>query len=208
MCFFSVALRFTGLQSHPQHELAKRQAKGFSGMVTFFIRGGIEQSESFFKAAKVKGERTPKENAYLFKLVLLALLHLKWDVYLQDLCLHKPKENVCLSKLALVALLHVEWHVCLQELCLAQSIPSFLVWGFLVELCSPLSSLCRCFLFGCRLDFLLSHSALSAAMFVSGFAIDVDETWPLYCPASCVLACIQGFACCSVTQSLLLVCAM
>ncbi|XP_013408978.1 cystathionine gamma-lyase [Lingula anatina] len=42
-----------GLPSHPQHELAKRQMKGFSGMVTFFIKGGIKESETFLKSLKL-----------------------------------------------------------------------------------------------------------------------------------------------------------
>ena len=44
---------YPGLPSHPQHELAKRQAKGFSGMVTFFIKGGKEKVFKFFDAIKV-----------------------------------------------------------------------------------------------------------------------------------------------------------
>ena len=42
-----------GLPSHPQHELAVRQCKGFSGMVAFYIKGGLEQSETFLKSVKV-----------------------------------------------------------------------------------------------------------------------------------------------------------
>lgn len=35
-------VRYPGLQSHPQHELARRQMSGYSGMLSFGIRGGIE----------------------------------------------------------------------------------------------------------------------------------------------------------------------
>lgn len=42
-----------GLQSHPQHELAKRQMRGTSGMVTFFIKGGLENSKAFLQNLKV-----------------------------------------------------------------------------------------------------------------------------------------------------------
>jgi cystathionine gamma-lyase len=36
---------YPGLASHPQHALAKRQMQnGFSGIVTFFIRGGLEEA--------------------------------------------------------------------------------------------------------------------------------------------------------------------
>jgi cystathionine gamma-lyase len=38
---------YPGLPSHPQHELAKKQMDGFGGIVTFFIKGGIDASRSF-----------------------------------------------------------------------------------------------------------------------------------------------------------------
>ena len=45
---------YPGLPSHPQHELAKRQCKGFSGVVSFRIKGGLEQSKKFLQALKVE----------------------------------------------------------------------------------------------------------------------------------------------------------
>jgi len=42
-----------GLPSHPQHELAKKQMKGFSGMIAFYIKGGLEQASAFLSALKV-----------------------------------------------------------------------------------------------------------------------------------------------------------
>ncbi|NPA68520.1 MAG: aminotransferase class I/II-fold pyridoxal phosphate-dependent enzyme [Chlorobi bacterium] len=33
---------YPGLKSHPQHELAKKQMKGFSSMISFGLKGGIE----------------------------------------------------------------------------------------------------------------------------------------------------------------------
>ena len=33
---------FPGLKSHPQHELAKKQMKGFSSMISFGLKGGLE----------------------------------------------------------------------------------------------------------------------------------------------------------------------
>lgn len=42
-----------GLPSHPQHELAKRQMRGYSGMVSFYIKGGREQSSIFLKTLKI-----------------------------------------------------------------------------------------------------------------------------------------------------------
>ena len=44
---------YPGLKSHPGHEIAKRQCSGFSGMVTFRIRGDIESSRAFLKGVKV-----------------------------------------------------------------------------------------------------------------------------------------------------------
>jgi len=42
-----------GLPSHPQHELAKRQSYGHSGMLTFFIKGGMAQSRVFLQSLRV-----------------------------------------------------------------------------------------------------------------------------------------------------------
>ena len=44
---------YPGLKSHPQHDLAKRQMKGFGGMITFFIKGGIKESRSFLENVKL-----------------------------------------------------------------------------------------------------------------------------------------------------------
>jgi cystathionine gamma-lyase len=41
------------LKSHPQHELAKRQMKGFGGMITFFLKGGINESRKFLENLKI-----------------------------------------------------------------------------------------------------------------------------------------------------------
>ncbi|XP_015747700.1 PREDICTED: cystathionine gamma-lyase-like [Acropora digitifera] len=45
---------YPGLESYPQLELAKKQLTGFGGMVTFFIKGDMENSKQFFKASKVR----------------------------------------------------------------------------------------------------------------------------------------------------------
>lgn len=42
-----------GLPSHPQHELAKKQSYGYSGMVSFYLKGGLEESRKFLSALKV-----------------------------------------------------------------------------------------------------------------------------------------------------------
>jgi cystathionine gamma-lyase len=44
---------YPGLPSHPHHELAKRQMRGFSGIVTFMIKGGLENARRFLETLKV-----------------------------------------------------------------------------------------------------------------------------------------------------------
>jgi cystathionine beta-lyase/cystathionine gamma-synthase len=41
---------YPGLASHPQHELAKRQMRGFGGMVSFVLRGDASRAFAFAKA--------------------------------------------------------------------------------------------------------------------------------------------------------------
>lgn len=47
------AVTYPGLESHPQHELAKTQASGFGAMITFFIRGGLTETSQFLGALKL-----------------------------------------------------------------------------------------------------------------------------------------------------------
>ncbi len=42
-----------GLESHPQHALARKQMKGFGGMMTFEIKGGLEAARRFLKTVKI-----------------------------------------------------------------------------------------------------------------------------------------------------------
>ncbi|KAL5022008.1 hypothetical protein ScPMuIL_001163 [Solemya velum] len=42
-----------GLESHPQYDLGKRQMRGYSGMVTFFVKGGKQEASEFLKNLKV-----------------------------------------------------------------------------------------------------------------------------------------------------------
>jgi cystathionine gamma-lyase len=45
---------YPGLASHPQHELAKRQMKnGYSGIVTFFVKGGLGEARHFLERCRV-----------------------------------------------------------------------------------------------------------------------------------------------------------
>jgi cystathionine gamma-lyase len=44
---------YPGLESHPQHALAKSQMSGFGGIVTFFIKGGLEESRAFLERCRI-----------------------------------------------------------------------------------------------------------------------------------------------------------
>jgi cystathionine gamma-lyase len=46
-------VNWPGLETHPQHKLARTQMKGFGGMMTFDIKGGLEAARKFLKATKV-----------------------------------------------------------------------------------------------------------------------------------------------------------
>lgn len=41
------------LESHPQHFLHKKQTKGMSGMLSFYLRGGIDESREFLASLKI-----------------------------------------------------------------------------------------------------------------------------------------------------------
>ncbi len=44
---------FPGLASHPHHELAKRQMRGFGGMLSFYVKGGLDSTVKFLENCKV-----------------------------------------------------------------------------------------------------------------------------------------------------------
>jgi cystathionine gamma-lyase len=45
---------YPGLESHPQHALAKKQMRnGFSGIVTFFIKGGLNEARTFLERCRI-----------------------------------------------------------------------------------------------------------------------------------------------------------
>ncbi|MFQ5787955.1 MAG: cystathionine gamma-synthase [Thermodesulfobacteriota bacterium] len=44
---------YPGLKSHPQHELAKKQMSGFGGIISFFIKGGLDASRSFLERVEI-----------------------------------------------------------------------------------------------------------------------------------------------------------
>lgn len=45
---------YHGLESHPRHEIHKKQSDGMSGMVSFYLRGGLTESEKFLTSLKVR----------------------------------------------------------------------------------------------------------------------------------------------------------
>lgn len=44
---------YPGLASHPQHSLAKEQMLGMGGMITFFIKGGMDEARKFLENVSV-----------------------------------------------------------------------------------------------------------------------------------------------------------
>ncbi|MBS1124615.1 MAG: Cystathionine gamma-lyase [Deltaproteobacteria bacterium] len=44
---------YPGLESHPQHALAKRQQRGFGAMISFVLKGGLDESRRFLSACQI-----------------------------------------------------------------------------------------------------------------------------------------------------------
>lgn len=44
---------YPGLKSHPQHELAKRQMRGFGGMITMVVKGGLPAARKFLEKVRI-----------------------------------------------------------------------------------------------------------------------------------------------------------
>lgn len=44
---------YPGLPSHPQHEIALRQTDGHGGMLTFLLRGGLDEARAFLEKVKL-----------------------------------------------------------------------------------------------------------------------------------------------------------
>jgi cystathionine gamma-lyase len=44
---------YPGLESHPQHSLAKRQMSGFGGMISFTIKGGLNESRKLLENTRL-----------------------------------------------------------------------------------------------------------------------------------------------------------
>ena len=44
---------YPGLESHPQHALARKQMSGFGGMITFFVKGGLSEARTFLEKVRI-----------------------------------------------------------------------------------------------------------------------------------------------------------
>ncbi len=44
---------YPGLESHPQHDIAKSQMSGFGGMITFFVKGGLPVARTMLEKVKI-----------------------------------------------------------------------------------------------------------------------------------------------------------
>lgn len=44
---------YPGLESHPQHSLAKEQMSGFGGMITFYMKGGLDSARNLLEKVRV-----------------------------------------------------------------------------------------------------------------------------------------------------------
>jgi cystathionine gamma-lyase len=44
---------YPGLESHPQHQIALKQMSGFGGMITFFIKGGLDEAREFLEKVRI-----------------------------------------------------------------------------------------------------------------------------------------------------------
>jgi cystathionine gamma-lyase len=44
---------YPGLPSHPQYEVAKKQTTGAGGMITFYVKGGINAARKFLESIKL-----------------------------------------------------------------------------------------------------------------------------------------------------------
>ena len=44
---------YPGLKSHPQHNIALKQMKGFGGMISVVLKGGLESATNFLERTKL-----------------------------------------------------------------------------------------------------------------------------------------------------------
>jgi len=48
-----VKVIYPGLESHPQHALARKQQRGFGGMISFVLKGGLDESRRFLSTCQI-----------------------------------------------------------------------------------------------------------------------------------------------------------
>ncbi len=48
-------VNYPGLKSHPQHEIARKQMRGYSGMLSFEVKGGVEAGRRLMNAVRLMG---------------------------------------------------------------------------------------------------------------------------------------------------------
>ena len=46
-------VNYPGLESHPQHELAKKQMRGFGALISFGLKGGLDAGRKFIDTVKL-----------------------------------------------------------------------------------------------------------------------------------------------------------
>jgi methionine-gamma-lyase len=46
-------IKYPGLKSHPQHELAKKQMDGFGSMISFGLKGGFDAGKTLMNNVKI-----------------------------------------------------------------------------------------------------------------------------------------------------------
>jgi len=44
---------YPGLKSHPQHNIVKKNARGFGGMISFYLKGNVKMADRFLRLLKV-----------------------------------------------------------------------------------------------------------------------------------------------------------
>ncbi|RMH24933.1 MAG: cystathionine gamma-synthase [Planctomycetota bacterium] len=44
---------YPGLESHPQHAIAKKQMRGFGGMITIYLKGGLDESRKMLEKVRI-----------------------------------------------------------------------------------------------------------------------------------------------------------
>ena len=44
---------YPGLESHPQHAIAKKQMRGFGGMITIYLKGGLSESRAMLEPVRI-----------------------------------------------------------------------------------------------------------------------------------------------------------